>query len=196
MKELSLAILGAGLALLSPASVNLSQAQSAQTVNKSFNDYVRPMPILGALSTNVWGAAEVGPRDPKNGLEDSTMRQWNYWDGQIIKGKDGKYHMFSSRWPQGKGHAGWWDSKAVHAVSDNLFGPYEDKGLLWPDNLGGKGHNVTALVPDGRYAVVVSETRPGEVFVSDLPDGPWKYLGKFKWLTMNSKDWAACPTSA
>ena len=72
-------------------------------------------------------------------------------------------------------------SKAVHAVSDKLTGPYIDKGLCWPNNQGGKGHNVTALVlPDGRYAVVVSETRPGDVFVSRSLDGPWEHLGTIK----------------
>src|SRR5208283_3788535 len=69
-------------------------------------------------------------------------------------------------------------SAAVHAVSDNPTGPYMDKGLCWPQNQGGKGHNVTALVlPDGRYAVVISETRPGTVFVSKSLDGPWEQLG-------------------
>jgi hypothetical protein len=47
--------------------------------------------------------------------------------------------------------------------------------------MGGKGHNVTALVlPDGRYAVVVSETRPGDVFVSNSPEGPWEQLGSIQ----------------
>jgi hypothetical protein len=148
---------------------------------KTFIDYFLPTPIVGSLVSNVWGAPGVFPRDPKNGLEDSTMKLWNYWDGQIIKGKFGKYHMFASRWDQSKGHGGWSDSKAVHAVSDNLIGPYIDKGLCWPDSEGGKGHNVTALVlPDGRYAVVVSETRPGDVFVSDDLDGPWTYLGRIQ----------------
>ncbi|MCX7010193.1 MAG: glycoside hydrolase family protein [Kiritimatiellaeota bacterium] len=136
------------------------------------------MPTVGSLSKDVWGAPVVGPRDPKNGLEDTTVKQWYYWDGQIIKGPDGRYHLFASRWDQTKGHNGWLDSQAVHAVSDNLVGPYVDKGLCWPDNKGGKGHNVTALVlPDGRYAVVISETRPGTVFVSKSLDGPWEQLG-------------------
>ena len=40
--------------------------------------------------------------------------------------------------------------------------PYKDTGMTWPDDRGGRGHNVTALqLPDKRYAVVVSETRPG-----------------------------------
>jgi hypothetical protein len=69
----------------------------------------------------------------------------------------------------------------VSAVSDTVTGPYKDQGLCWPDDQGGKGHNVTALVmPDGSYAVVVSETRPGDVFVSHSLDGPWKYLGRIQ----------------
>ena len=72
-----------------------------------------------------------------------------------MKAPDGKYHMFASRWDQSRGHNGWFGSQAVHAVSENAIGPYKDMGLTWPDNQGGKGHNVTALVlPDKRYAVV------------------------------------------
>ena len=150
----------------------------AQAADKTFIDYFLPMPIEGALVSDVWGAPGVFPRDPKNGLEDATMKQWCYWDGQIIKGPDGRYHMFASRWDQAKGHVGWGGSQAVHAVSDKVTGPYVDKGICWPDNQGGKGHNVTALVmPDGRYAIVVSETRPGDVFVSKSLDGPWEHLG-------------------
>lgn len=152
-------------------------AQDAKST-KTFIDYFLPTPIVGKLSKDVWGAATVGPRDPKNGLEDETMTQWDYWDGKILKGPDGKYHMFGSRWEQARGHNGWFQSKAVHAVSDRLTGPYVDKGLCWPGNEGGKGHNVTALqLPDGRYAIVISETRPGTVFVSKSPDGPWEPLG-------------------
>jgi len=147
------------------------------SAQKTFIDYFQPTPQSGSLSTDVWGADVVGPRDPKNGLE-SDDKQWNYWDGHIIKASDGKYHLFGSRWGQASGFGHWPTSQAVHAVSANLFGPYVDKGLCWPDNQGGRGHNVTALVlPDGRYAIVVSETRPGDVFVSNSLDGPWVHLG-------------------
>ena len=165
----------AALALLAGAS--FARAQETKT-NKTFIDYFLPTPIVGSLTTNVWGAATVGPRDPKNGLEDETMKHWNYWDGQIIKAPDGKYHMFASRWAQARGHGGWFGSQAVHAVSDNLFGPYVDKGLCWPNDAGGRGHNVGALtLPDGSYAVYVSETRPCEVYTSKSLDGPWQHLG-------------------
>lgn len=157
---------------------------ASPAADKTFIDFFLPTPIVGSLVTNVWGAPGVFPRDPRNGLEDQTMTQWCYWDGQIIKGPDGKYHMFASRWDQARGHNGWGSSSAVHAVSDNVIGPYVDKGLCWPDNQNGKGHNVTALVlPDGSYAVVVSETRPGDVFVSKSLDGPWKHLGSIQVAT-------------
>ena len=169
-----------GLACLTLAFTSFAQ-ESKPAPAKTFIDYFLPMPITGQLSSDVWGAAEVGPRDAKNGLEDSSMKQWCYWDGQVIKGPDGKYHIFASRWDQSKGHNDWVNSKAVHAVSDTVTGPYVDKGLCWPKDQEGKGHNVTALVlPDGRFAVVVSCTRPGDVFVSKSLDGPWKHLGKLK----------------
>jgi hypothetical protein len=163
--------------LLADSRLGFCQATSVPP-KKTFIDYFLPMPIQGSLSKEAWGAAEVGPRDPMNGLEDMAMKQWDYWDGQLIKAPDGKYHMFASRWDQAKGHRAWGSSQAVHSVSDNLLGPYVDKGLCWPEDQKGKGHNVTALVlPDGRYAVVISETRPGTVFVSRFLDGPWEKLG-------------------
>lgn len=189
IKSRELCALASGLALLTLA--NVVHAQDAKPA-RTFIDYFQPMPVLSPLTTNVWGTATVGPRDVKNGLEDVTMKQWNYWDGKIIKGPDGKFHLFCSRWDQARGHNEWWNSKAVHAVSDNLYGPYVDKGLCWPESEGGRGHNVTALqLADGRYAIVISETRPGAVFVSKSLDGPWELLGKIvvkgnpKWRASN-----------
>ena len=172
----------------------LTIAATSSAADKTLMDYFLPMPVHGHLTTNTWGAPGVLPRDPQNGLEDPTLKQWCYWDGQIIKGPDGKYHMFASRWDQAKGHNGWWSSCAVHAVSDNPTGPYLDKGLCWPDNQGGKGHNVMALVlPDGRYAVIVSETRNGDVFVSKSLDGPWEQLGSIQ--VEGQTDWHASNVS-
>lgn len=145
----------------------------------SFMDYFTSTPIIEPLSSSCWGAPEVGARDQANGLEDKTMTKYCYWDGGIIKGPDGKYHMFASRWDQSAGHNGWFGSVAVHATSSNLYGPYTDQGLCWPNDLGGKGHNVVPFVlKDGRYAVLVSETRrPADIFVSNSLDGPWSKLG-------------------
>jgi hypothetical protein len=161
------------------AAMSLTIGASSPAADKALIDYFLPMPVVGSLTTNAWGAPNVLPRDPQNGLEDTTMTNWCYWDGQIIKGPDGKYYMFASRWDQVRGHGGWGTSLAIHAVADNPVGPYVDKGVCWPESLDGKGHNVTALVlpKDGGYAVIVSETRPGAVFVSKSLDGPWTMKG-------------------
>jgi hypothetical protein len=159
------------------AGASFGAAQETKT-NKAFIDYFLPTPIVGSLTTNIWGASTVGPRDPKNGLEDETMKKWNYWDGKIIKGPAGIYHLFASRWGQAGGHGAWYGSVAVQATSSNLFGPYTDQGLCWPDWNRGSGHNVSALqLKDGRYAIVESGIRRGGVFVSDSLNGPWSYLG-------------------
>jgi hypothetical protein len=153
--------------------------QDSKPSGKTLIDYFLPMPLHGSLDPKAWGAANVLPRDPQNGLEDPTIKKYCYWDGQIIKATDGKFHLFASRWDQARGHNGWFGSVAVHAISDDVTGPYVDKGLCWPDDQNGKGHNVTALtLPDGRYAVIVSETRPGDVFVSKSLEGPWEHLGR------------------
>jgi len=123
----------------------------------------------------------VGKRDIGNGMEDTTNRSYSYWDGPIIKGPDGKYHMFASRWNQSGGHWAWLSSVGIHAVSDNIMGPYIDKGLTWPNNSGGKGHNLTILqLKDGTYASVVSDTRPGDFFTAPSLDGPWSFAGSIK----------------
>ena len=158
-------------------------------VAKDLVDYFVPTPIVGKLTSDVWGDKAVLPRDPSNGLEGKTstdgkktLTDYAYWDGKIIKGPEGKYHLFCSRWDQSLGHQGYYGSVAIHAVSDNLLGPYVDKGICYPDNEGGKGHNVTAIaLKDGRYGILVSDTRPGALFLSNSLDGPWVYQGNIKW---------------
>ncbi|MBN1605535.1 MAG: glycoside hydrolase family protein [Polyangiaceae bacterium] len=137
------------------------------------------MPIINQLTSDGWGASNVQPRDQDNGLEDKTNKSWSYWDGRIIKAADGKSHLFASRWSQSAGHNGWFGSSCVHAVSDsNILGPYVDKGLCY-DDANGQGHNVMASqLPDGRYFILVSETRrPAVIYTSTSLDGPWNKEG-------------------
>ena len=163
-----------------------------------FMDCFEPMPIVEGLSTDCWGAPEVGARDQGNGLEDRTMADYSYWDGGIVKDDEtGKYYMFASRWNQAGGHwgqngiSGWQGSQAVYAVSDNLYGPYEDKGPIWPDWCDGAGHNVfpfalseaDPLYDDGyRYAISISdtgmhgETANGTIHIAKSVAGPWELI--------------------
>jgi hypothetical protein len=158
-------------------SVIFLQAIPAVHAQSQFMDYFTATPIIGSLSSNCWGAAAVGPRDQSNGLE-SQNNQYCYWDGGIIKGSDGVYHMYASRWNESEGHMGWFGSVAVHATSNNLYGPYTDRGLCWPNNQNGKGHNVFPFVGgDGNYYIIVADTRPGDIFRATSLDGPWTYVG-------------------
>jgi hypothetical protein len=152
---------------------------------KTLIDFFLPMPIVKPLKSDKWGCSIVGKRDIYNGLEDTIMKSYCYWDGPIIKGPDGKFHMFASRWAESGGHWSWLSSVGVHAVSDSIMGPYVDKGICWTGNQNGKGHNLTILqLKDGTYASVVSDTRPGDFFTAPTLDGPWTFAGSIN-ITAN-----------
>lgn len=138
-------------------------------------EYFKPIPIIGQLSTTVWGASTVGARDPSNGLEDPN--NYYYWDGKILKASDGKYHLFCSQWPKSAGFGGWGASHPAHATASNILGPYKSQGEVYTYG-GGQGHNTTAIaLPDGTFAVVVGEIVPGYAFTSSSLDGTFAYKG-------------------
>lgn len=197
----------AGMMVLSavPADAITSRAADAAVSSEAevtqYIDCFQPMPIVGGLSESCWGAEAVGPRDQENGLEDKEMAEWCYWDGGIIKDEEsGKYYMFASRWPQNGGHwgseedgyLGWRGSKAIRAVSDNLYGPYVDEGPIWPDYYDGAGHNVFAfklsekdpVYGKYKYAISVSDVGRngdevnGTFHLSDSLTGEWEHIGK------------------
>jgi MYXO-CTERM domain-containing protein len=148
---------------------------------KPFIEYLKPTPITcSTLSSDTWGVDGVLPRDLCNGIESAKGKgvppDYYYWDGQIIKAKDGKYHMFMSTWSGSAGfNPGWTNSDAFHAISEQgVLGPYERQGFVYTNNGSHKGHNVSALeLPDGSYAVIVSEITPFTIYQSSSLDGPW-----------------------
>jgi hypothetical protein len=134
------------------------------------------MPTVSPLSSASWGDAAL-PRDLSNGIESAmgagVHPQWYYWDGQIIKAKDGKYHMFMSTFDANSNFGtSWQGSDAYHAISDtNVLGPYKRQDYVYSSH---KGHNVSAAeLPDGSYVVIVSEIVPFQLFKSTSLDGPW-----------------------
>jgi MYXO-CTERM domain-containing protein len=157
------------------ATVSLAGTASA----KSFIDYLKPTPITcSPLSSATWGVAGVLPRDTCNGIESAkgagVPPEYYYWDGQIIKAKDGVYHMFMSTWLGTTGFQNWGNSESFHAVStQGVLGPYTRKGYVW-DSGSHHGHNTSAAeLSDGSYAVVVSEVVPFTIYKSNSLDGPW-----------------------
>ena len=193
--------------LVQAAETDITAQQQKEI--KQFMDGFLPMPIVdpNGLTTECWGAEHVGPRDQQNGLEDSDMSDYSYWDGGIIKDEEtGKYYMFASRWNQAGGHwgqdgiDGWQGSQAIYAVSDNLYGPYEDQGPIWPDYYEGAGHNVfpfklsenDPLREEGyKYGIVVSDVGKhgnevnGTLHIAKSLDGEWEHRGKIQVDTNN-----------
>jgi hypothetical protein len=180
--------------------VNLTGVAPAQA--KPFMDYVKPAPIVCApLSSATWGVAGVLPRDLCNGIESArgaaVPPEFYYWDGQILKARDGKYHMFMSTWSGTAGfNPGWQSSDAYHAISSQgVLGPYMRQGFVYTNNNSHKGHNVSALeLPDGSYAVVVSETVPFTIYRSTSLDGPWTgCVAQIQTNGIKTVSTAACP---
>ncbi len=118
------------------------------------------------------------------------------WCGSPVKGDDGKYHLFYSRWPRPLGFNAWVSySEVAHAVSDSPFGPYRHRDVALPPR--GKTfwdglctHNPTVQRFGGKYYLYyMGNTGDGRnlsslnwthrnnqrvgVAVADSPSGPW-----------------------
>ena len=134
-----------------------------------FMDLFLPIPVMGPLTSDTWGADAVVPRYTQNGIED---KEWSYWGGNAVRDEDGSFHLFVCRWPENseKGHMEWPNSEVVHTVSKNSLGPYKVLKTI------GKGHNPEIFqLKDGRYVIYVID---GHYVAEDL-NGPWEY-GKFE----------------
>lgn len=82
---------------------------------------------------------------------------YNIWCGSVIKGGNGKYYMFYSRWPKAKGHEAWiTNSEIALASADQPGGPYKhlkvifnQRGSAYWDGIA--THNPAAIVHKGKY---------------------------------------------
>ena len=95
------------------------------------------------------------------------------WGASIIKGKNGKYHMFYSRWKKEYSFLGWLIySEIAHATSKNPYGPWKYKGTVLKGR--GKGHwdAITAHNPkikfyEGKYYLYYISTNMGDIEYTD-----------------------------
>lgn len=87
------------------------------------------------------------------------MQDYWVWCGSVIKGEDGVYHMFASRWSkENPFHPSWMlFSEVVRAESKNVEGPYEFKEVVLP----ARG----AQYWDGRATHNPSITKVGDEYV-------------------------------
>lgn len=141
---------------------------------------------------------KLGQVSPESVFRNDSM---SIWGGSLVKGPQGRYHMFYSQWPRDLGWAWVTHSELAHAVSDSPFGPFEFQDIALPvrgteywDGL--CTHNPTVHEFDGKYYLyymgntgdgkVVGE--PGKpslnwmhrnnqrigVAVAEHPNGPWE----------------------
>lgn len=131
---------------------------------------------------------------------------WNIWCGTMVKGYDGKYHLYYSRWPRQSGHESWIShSQIAYAVADKPEGPYRNVNVVLPfynDTTwdGAMAHNPYAIAVGGKYYLYYIGTRGTRlsanqrvnpyseewwkrrdserigVAVADNPAGPWKRM--------------------
>ncbi len=139
------------------------------------------------------------PTDPE-----SVMQSDDYytWGTSPIKGDDGLYHVFYSRWRKDKGFLAWLThSEVAHATSRNATGPYGFKEVVLtatdPERWDGRSvHNPTVKkFGDKYYIYYAANTGDGVatystfnwshrnnqrigVAVSSSLDGPWERFDK------------------
>lgn len=95
------------------------------------------------------------------------------WGTSIIKGKDGKYHLFYARWEKKYSFYGWLThSEVAHATSKNPTGPWKYKETVLKSRGGNHWDAITAHNPkikyfEGKYYLYYISTNMGEQPVTD-----------------------------
>lgn len=102
------------------------------------------------------------------------MKDYWVWCGSVIKGDDGKYHMFASRWPKELSFSPHWltNSEVVHAVSDSPEGPFTFSDVALPPRGeefwdGKMTHNPAIRKYGDTYLLYYT----GTTYHGDMPDG-------------------------
>jgi hypothetical protein len=125
---------------------------------------------------------------------------YHVWCGAPVKGGDGRYHLFYSRWPKRVGFAPGWaiHSEIAYAAADRPQGPYRHVNVALPargtnPDTGEKfwdgdvTHNANAFFRDGKYYLYYMGNRgDGKSYplhrnnqriglaIAENPAGPWR----------------------
>ena len=99
---------------------------------------------------------------------------YNIWCGTMVRGDDGKCHLFYSRWPRRLGHSAWLThSEVAHAIADNPLGPYKHVDVALPvrgkefwDGL--NTHNPTVQKFGGKYYLYYTGTTGNGIATKEL----------------------------
>jgi hypothetical protein len=82
------------------------------------------------LTTERGFIRRLRPAIPDGGFR---LKGYWVWCGSVVRGEDGRYHMFASRWPKDLRFPHWLtNSEVVRATSDRPEGPYEFAEVVLP----------------------------------------------------------------
>jgi hypothetical protein len=102
----------------------------------------------------------------------------NVWCPSPLRDRQGKYHLFFSRWPKSRSHEAWvTDSRVSHAEADSPLGPWRVCGDILPPRPEPEAwdadvtHNPHLIEAAGRYYLYYTGTR-GSGFWKDAPERP------------------------
>ena len=95
------------------------------------------------------------------------------WGTSLIKGDDGRYHLFYSRWKNELNFTGWLThSEIAYAISEKPTGPWEYKGTALKGRGGKHWDAITAHNPkikffDGNYYLYYISTNMGDKTITE-----------------------------
>ena len=174
------------------------QAVGSEVLGKQVAKSIQTLLAASSTSPDYDFAAMIQPVPITSKFSDP---DYYVWCGTMVRGDDGKCHLFYSRWPHKLGFNAWvTHSEVAHAVGDTPLGPFKHKDVALPER--GKAfwdghctHNPTVQrfgkkfylyymgnVGDreqtkGLNWVHRNHQRIG-VAVADSPDGPWTRFDK------------------
>lgn len=125
---------------------------------------------FGTGQENLDIGSMIQPISEENILSDPDFFNWG---SSIIKGDDGNYHLFYSRWKRELGFTGWLThSEIAHAVSDQPEGPYRFVDTVLQGRGGDSWDAITAHNPkikyfDGTYYLYYIGTHSDDVPLDD-----------------------------
>ena len=98
---------------------------------KTVCSFLLGLVLCSSMNTHAENFPAMGPIQRDSGF---WLDGYWVWDPSVIKGDDGRYHLFASRWPKDiTFHPGWMtNSEVIRAVADAPEGPYEFKEVVLP----------------------------------------------------------------
>lgn len=204
----------AGALAATPAFARVIGASAGMSVHADAN--ANASADGGALANAVANADPRAQGDARPGRSEATLdlSRWlqpiprsarfddpgyYVWCGSVVRGRDGRYHLFYSRWPLARGFHSWvTHSEIARAVADSPLGPFKHADVVLPargashwDGL--CTHNPTVHRFGDRYFLYyMGNTGDGivaapatlnwthrnnqriGVAVADAPEGPWR----------------------